>query len=388
MRESDLSMKILQVSCEGLGNGGIQSVIMNICRNIREAQFDVLLFTNEIRHYDEEFLQLGGRIFRIPKYEGRNRIRRKIDYYIRFPRIFINTYKIIKQEGNYDVIHCHNDLESGICNLAAFFAGVKIRISHAHTSNSKFSAKNLLAYLYRKLLQKLMKLTTNIVVGCTEEAVISIFGEKHLKKPYTHILSNPIDVKKFTRSQLVLENKKNKYIVHVGRFDENKNQLFILNLLPYIIPTIPNVKLQLVGSGDEYKEKLINKVKELNLEHYVVFLPPDSNVKEVLENADVFIFPSKSEGFGIVLVEAQSMEVPCLVSDTVPRSVDCGLCSFISLSENYEVWAKHAINLMNMNHNMKLDKRKLMNLDLKVYIHNIKLLYGGSNNENRYPHFS
>ena len=70
-------MKILQISCGGLGNGGVQAVIMDICRNMPETQFDILLFTNESRYYDDEFKKLGGKIFRIPNYEGNNKYKKK-----------------------------------------------------------------------------------------------------------------------------------------------------------------------------------------------------------------------------------------------------------------------------------------------------------------------
>ena len=57
------------VSCEGLGNGGVQAVMMNIIRNMhKEYLFDMLLFTSEKRHYDDEFLTYGGKIYRIPRY--------------------------------------------------------------------------------------------------------------------------------------------------------------------------------------------------------------------------------------------------------------------------------------------------------------------------------
>ena len=59
------------VSCEGLGNGGVQAIMMGIVRNLyTECHFDMLLFTSEKRYYDDEFLKYGGKIFRVPKYEG------------------------------------------------------------------------------------------------------------------------------------------------------------------------------------------------------------------------------------------------------------------------------------------------------------------------------
>ena len=85
--------------------------------------------------------------------------------------------------------------------------------------------------------------------------------------------------------------------------------------------------------GEEYKKQLKSKAISLGVQSKVEFLPSDSDIKEVLEEASLFYFPSINEGFGIVLLEAQAMEVPCLVSSSVPKDVNCGLCKFLSLSE-------------------------------------------------------
>ena len=51
--------------------------------------------------------------------------------------------------------------------------------------------------------------------------------------------------------------------------------------------------------------------------------------------ADVFVLPSKFEGLPVTLIEAQAMNVPCVVSDNVKKGVDCGLAllSFVSTDE-------------------------------------------------------
>ena len=373
-------MRVLQVACQGLGNGGVQSVIMNISRNLPNVQTDILVFTKQKGYHEDEFKELGGNIYRIPHYEGDNRFRRQVDYYIRFFRILFGTYKILKKNGKYDLIHCHNDLESAICNLAAYFAGVKLRISHSHTASNKFPKKFILPYLYRKTLQKLMNKSSNVKLGCSQESFISIFGEKHLLKATSYIIPNSIDLKKFSRSESNQKEKKDFNIVHVGRYENNKNQLFILELMPYILKRIDNLKLKLIGEGS-YRKLLEDKIKELDLQEKVQLLASDSNVKEVLEEADLFILPSKREGFGIVLLEAQAMEVPCLVSNTVPMIVDCGLCEFLSLDEDKELWADHAMKILEGKHDKKINKEKLRNFDLDKYVLFVKSLYEGKRYE-------
>lgn len=369
-------MKVLHISCDGLGNGGVQNVIMNICRNMSDISFDIVLFTNEKRYYDNEFISLGGRIFRIPKYEGNNIYWKRVDYYIRFFRIFFGICEIIRKNGPYDAIHCHNNFESGICCMAAFFTGVKIRITHAHTAEVKYRISRIIGLLYRMILRIIMNLFSNVKIGCSEIAFIRLFGEKYLTRKRTYIIPNPIDTKKF----LNIENNRNPYekcIVHIGRFCDNKNQIFLLEIMPYIIQNIPNAKLKLVGFNEEYKNLLLEKVNQLSLGSKVLFFPSETDIRKVLSDASLFIFPSKEEGFGIVLLEAQSMGVQCLVSDTVPKDTDCGLCRYLSLSEGAEAWAKEAVKLLNTEYNTKLDQKKLSKFDIGNYVEKIECIYKG-----------
>ncbi|MEJ6951737.1 glycosyltransferase [Natronospora cellulosivora (SeqCode)] len=370
-------MKIIHVSCEGLGNGGVQAVIMNIVRFLKEdINFDILLFTDEERYYEDEFSKYGH-IYRIPNYNGKSKIRRKLDYYIRFYRIFKGTYKIIKKNGPYDAIHCHNDLESGICNLAAMLAGVKLRISHAHINHSQFSKINIIGNIYRIMLRLLLNLCSNIKVACTKEAFQNIFGKKKYKESNSIILPNPVNISKFSKSRSCLELNKDINIVHVGKYCKNKNQKFLIEILPYILKEFPNAILQLIGFGENYKKELQNLVKSYGLDSNVKFLPSDSNIKEVLDNASLFMFPSIREGFGIALLEAQAMELHCLVSDTVPKEVDCGLCEFLPLTSAKEIWGKEAINIIKNKNNNKLDRKRLLSLDSKNYAKKMKDLYKG-----------
>ncbi len=371
-------MKILHVSCGGLGNGGVQNIIMNICLNNKDIYFDIILFTSEKRYYDDEFKRLGGKIFRIPNYEGKNKYRKKIDFYIRFFRIFFGTYKIIKNEGSYDVIHCHNNLESGICNLVAYLTGIKIRISHSHTSNNRFQKRNIITYIYKRFLQRLVNCFSNVKIGCSKKAFLSLFGDKYLYKANSLIVHNAVDLSIFHRTQSNVKLNTEINIVHIGRYSDNKNQMFLIEVFSYLLKECPKSVLQLIGFGEEYKGKLLKRTNHLRIKSRVKFLPSDSNKIEILENADLFIFPSISEGFPIALLEAQAMEVPCLVSDSIPKEIDCGLCKFLPLSGKHELWVKEAISIINHNFPLQLNKEKLISFNINKYAEKIKKVYDGS----------
>lgn len=325
-----MNNKVLLVSCDGLGTGGVQNVMMNIVRNLScKNQFDVLVFTDEQRYYDEEFLKYGN-IYRIPHKK------RKIDFYIRFFRILKGTYKILKN-GNYNVIHCHNEKEAAICLLAAKLAGIPNRISHSHVNDNL--KKNMVAEVYYKLYGFLIDIYATCKIACSKVSADSFFGQK----AKYNVIVNPIDLKK-------LDYKKHKYkesdyinFIHVGFFSDNKNQQFILEVFSKIKRYIPNVHLNLIGFGDEYKKILEEKIHKLGLDESVQILPPDSDVPYLFSQSDYMIFPSKREGLGIALLEAQAMGVKCFVSSTVPFEADAGLCEFYDLEMGSEVWAERIV---------------------------------------------
>ena len=103
----------------------------------------------------------------------------------------------------------------------------------------------------------------------------------------------------------------------------------------------------LVGFGED-KEKLIKLVNELNLSESVFFIPGDNrDISKIYDEADYMIFPSIYEGFGIVLLEAQSKRIPCFVSEAIQKEVDVGLLNYINLSESEEEWAEKILLYIN-----------------------------------------
>ena len=77
--------------------------------------------------------------------------------------------------------------------------------------------------------------------------------------------------------------------------------------------------LLLVGTG-ELKEIYEKKVRNLKLDKSVVILSNRNDIPELNKAMDLFLFPSRWEGFGIALIEAQVAGVPCIASDVVPQT--------------------------------------------------------------------
>lgn len=170
--------RVLMVSCEGLGNGGVQAVIMSIVRSLKDKYiFDILLFTDERRFYDDEFESYGGKIFRIPRYSGTNSFRKRLDYYVRGNYLYNKVLETLKENGPYDVIHCHDEYESAPILKAAAVSGIKVRIAHTHVISGK---TNIIAGLLNNYRKKEIERYATIKIACSQEAGLSFFNLKKM----------------------------------------------------------------------------------------------------------------------------------------------------------------------------------------------------------------
>ena len=104
-------------------------------------------------------------------------------------------------------------------------------------------------------------------------------------------------------------------ILFLGRLVGVKGIDKLIMAMPHILPKIPKVKLVIVGVGD-LQEYLTNLVRTMRLDEYVKFrfdfIPEEERILNYAA-CDVAVFPSLYEPFGIVALEAMSMERPVVV---------------------------------------------------------------------------
>lgn len=347
--------KILEVSCNGLTNGGVQHVIMNIVSELKDDfRFDIVVFNEGPEYFDEKFLSYGGQIFRIVN--KKKIFNLDIDAYIRGPRIFYNIYKILKNNGPYEAIHCHNYFESFFCLLAAKKAGVKTRIIHSHNDASyiKFSK---IQTIYQNLLRRGILKNATDFIGCSKNACKYLFGSKC--KAIT--IYNGIDLKKFQNYNNKDYNPEDKIkLLHVGNFSEQKNQMFLIDVMEELKNQKVNFELTLIGGGNNiYYNKVLDRIKEKKLSDSVKILPANSNIPLEMNSADLFLFPSNYEGLGIVLIEAQSTGLHCLVSKAIPLEADLGNIEYIAKMDVLE-WSKAIYDIFKKG-------KKRINVDMTTY---------------------
>lgn len=290
--------------------GGIETMLMNYYRNIdrTKVQFDFLLHCKHKSHYEDEIIALGGNIYRVPSYHPKELIK-----YKKALKVFFDQHKV------YKVVHSHIKFYGLYVLKAAKTAGVPMRIAHAHTANKFYKLDKTL--IFRMYTRFRFKKQYTHVYACSPDAAEYMAP----KKPYT-IMNNAIDVKDFVfsqekrgnaRKELGLENAL--VIGHVGRFTDEKNHGFILDVFSKLVKQKNNARLLLIGNGKLW-EQMKAKAEALGISDKVIFTGVRKDIGALMSAMDIFVFPSKFEGFPVTLVEAQSADLPCIISDTFTKT--------------------------------------------------------------------
>ena len=223
-------VKVLMYS-EKWTTGGIESVIMNIYRNLsnKKVKVDILTSQNETDIYDDEIKQLGGekRVTLQEKYESP--IARTLKNFKKFSDEI--------KKNDYDIIHLH--ICHGVAMIYAFLAkkaGIKHVIVHSHNTDigNKHKTIKTIAHLFSKYL---FERYADEYFACSDLAAKWLYTKKTLKAGKVKIINNAIDAKKFVFNKLERNkfredlNINDKFVVgHIGRFGEQKNHLYLVDI--------------------------------------------------------------------------------------------------------------------------------------------------------------
>lgn len=332
-------IRIAQIIGKWLG-GGVESVVMNYYRNIdrNKIQFDFFCDEDSTNIPYEEIENLGGKVILIPPYQ------KMFKYH--------STLKKVLKDGNYKIVHSHINTLSVFSLFAAKCAGVPVRIAHSHsTTNKKEKKKNLL----KQVLRPFSRLFATDYMCCSELAGRWLFGNKEYNNGNVYLLNNAIDLDKFKYDENVRKKKRKELnisddtlvIGHVGRFVEQKNHRFLIDIFNEVHNQNGNSILLLAGQGPLMEEIKV-KVKSLGLEKHVKFLGQRNDINELYQAFDVFCLPSLYEGLPVVGIEAQTSGLVCILSDNMTKETKVvETTKFMSLKNKAIEWANCIIKSYN-----------------------------------------
>lgn len=326
-----------------MNRGGAETLLMELYRHIdrTKVQFDFLVYnySGKPGAYDEEILSLGGKI-----YEAKKRFYKGPIAFYKELRLFFRAHP------EYKIIHSHQYAMSGYMIAAAKKTTNPITIAHSHIA---FPVTDFLRKCVDYVGKKLLSKHADFYFGCSKVAIVELSGES-IDNKTRFVMSNAIDVPKFAFSdQLRTDWRKNLgadedtlILGNVARYTYQKNHEHLVRIFSEILKVKDNSLLVLVGDGSlRYKTEEI--AKQLGIYNKVRFLGVRSDVQDIVNAFDVFVMPSRYEGLGIVLIEAQANGLPCIMSaDVIPAEADtgAGLVTRVSLDESPEKWAEACLN--------------------------------------------
>ena len=339
MKNDRLNRKIrVLVLCPNLRpSNGVSAFIMSFFRRLDHdlVHMDFALYADrETPYYDEIRAVSDSRIF----------ILKDIRHY----RAHVRQCQEILSAGRYDVIHDNALHISWPMMHAAEQYGVPVRILNSHNTKA---GDTKLKMIRNTLFMPLLVSTANRYAACSTEAGKVMFG----RKPFV-VLPTIIDNDMYAFDPVRREAVRQKLgagdkriILTVGRTAAQKNPFFAIDVISELYKLDRNIEYWWIGSGP-LDSKMQNCIDEKNLSHVIRLFGSRDSVIDYYQAADLFFLPSKFEGLGLALIEAQAMGLPCVVSDIVTSAaVFTDLVQKLSLQVSPADWAKIIHGWLNRN---------------------------------------
>lgn len=328
--------RILQVNIENTGGNGAFALVRYLYSFLKD-KFIFDYFTMGKFEDDDVYKSIiadGGKCY------SADLRRNKLIGHIKLPFVF---YRYLNN-NYYDIVHIHSEVayKHFLYAIAAKLAGVKKVIIHSHSSNIDGDNKGFKFFCHIILRSFVNKLGDDFL-ACSEPTAEWMFTKKTLNGGHFKLLHNGIvpNAYKFSEEKRTVKRMElgisDKVVIgHVGALKKVKNQIRLIEILKNINDA--RYVLLLIGDGED-KEKLVLKAKELGVENQVMFLGSRSDVADLLQSIDVFVFPSFFEGIPMALIEAEAVGLPIVASDTINQDIKINdnIC-FVSLDESNDKW--------------------------------------------------
>lgn len=300
MNGAHQKIRLMQITHD-LAIGGLQQVVVNLCRHIDKERFDVsVLCLRELGEFAPEVEAMGIPVFLLPQKEG-------TDYFS-----FVKVGRLLRRE-KIEVIHTHNTQPFVDGMVGALMAGVKRRIhtDHARAFPDKWrymAAEWAVSHVAHK------------VVGVSDHTVSNLRRYEKISPAKLATIVNgisgetyavPVDRRAKAR-ELGLDFD-GPVLGFVARLEEEKGGIFLIRAMPEIAARLPGAVLVVAGQGSR-QGALEEEARSLGMTDRIRFIGPRMDVPELLGLFDLCVLPSLREGLPMVIPEAMAAGCPLLAT--------------------------------------------------------------------------
>lgn len=316
-------MKVLHV-VSSLNPGGIEKWLFDFSTVNSDFSYHILKQTSSDNFFDDPIRENGVNISSIEKTST-----------ITFLFLFAKFLK----KNKFDIIHLHVHYSSGILALISKLVGIKVRVVHSHLA-MPYQTLPFRKKIYRKLMRYLIGLTCSDFIAVSDKAADDLIPSDS----YSEIPCGIRLVKYNTRNSTLDSSVFT--VGHVGRFSIEKNHEFMFKIIKACKSRGLNFRFKFVGEG-VLKGQFIENCEAHGLSSMVEFLKPTNSVDQhMLNDFDIFIFPSTFEGLGLALIEAQYYGLPCIASTHIPNAALFeGVITHPVLDRDVDAWVNYLVDI-------------------------------------------
>lgn len=280
--------------------GGIGNHAYNLAKHIGANNFEVKVISDQ-RSYNNE---IEKKFDKDQKFSVVRIRKKKLRSFMYFDRVL----KIMKEVSNNSIIIASGKFSLWVVALASFFYKRKyVAILHGTEVNFKNSLLNKSISISLKRFQKI------ITVSSYTKSLIDYLQLKNIE-----VIPNGFE--KFNNNTFnQVKIKESPSLITVGSVTNRKGQLNVINALPSLIKKYPEIHYHIVGTPVQ-KEEFLERAKKINVDAYITFhgVITDEEKITLLKSSAIFVMLSNNtkagdvEGFGIALLEANSLGVPTI----------------------------------------------------------------------------
>ena len=334
-------MKVL-IFIQGLSFGGPEKLVYDMVKHIIKNQNNIKIIKLEICCYDI-LGHFAEKLIGEKQKINLSLLKRKPGIDLFYP---FKLASLIKQK-KIDVIHAHNATAWFYGTWTSILTGVPIVYTEHDRSFPTPLRLKYFHYFFGKY--------ATAVIAVSKAVKENLEKYEHIKN--VKVIYNGIDPDLFKPASIeekVLKKKqlglnKNDFVLgNVGRMDYWKNQRILIEILPDLKKISPQIKLILVGGGEEEGNLKKSAIKK-GVKNDVIFLGQRSDVNQILKAFDIFVFPSLTEGLPLVVIEAMATGLPIVASHVggIPELVVNGETGFLVSPTSKEEIKETIIKLLN-----------------------------------------
>lgn len=282
--------KVLQIIPD-LNVAGAETMLENLSNSLDKNKYEVIIISFFDTHtiITDRLESKGFKVIYLNKKRGFD-----ISLYKKLGKLF--------KKEKPDVIHTHR--HTLLYTVLPAKIHTKAKLIHTiHNIASKEVPKY--SIWLQRIFFKYMKV---VPIAISLKIQDTICEQYNLKREKVPVIFNAIDLEKCIKKEGY---ESNNVVLHIGRFSNQKNHSELIDIWNEVSKKYPKYILNLIGQG-ELENEVKQKVKELNLTDKVKFCGIKETCYEDLNKCDIFVLPSKYEGFPMSLIEAMGTGVPCV----------------------------------------------------------------------------